>query len=519
MRLILFILLFAGLTASAVASPEMATSITRHAGPYKPSLIAFYKSQPIWWSKAGHQTSDAKQVERILADTVWQGLNPDNYKVKAIAAAREAKDWTSYDVLMTTAVIQYIRDVTAPRIAPSRLKLVGKFWNTAPSADLILATLLKRKDASDLMEDVTPKGKTYKLLQKKLKDMAAQVARSEALPSVPYMQRLQVGDASPMVPALRARLDVPNNQAPALYDDKLARAVQLFQKEHGLTPDGIVGVRTVRMMNMTPRQRMDQVIANLEWMRWIEAQAKTGKVLIVNIPAMRLWAIEDGKVAAEMSVVVGRPDRPTPVFATTVTGVRLNPTWTMPMTIKREDYLPKLKENPFSLENKNITIHQTTATGEVIAVSPENVDWQDVDEEALKTYRFVQKSGANNALGQIRLLMPNPYDVYLHDTNAPEMFGRDGRMQSSGCVRMQEPAVIAEFILRDNPGWVKDSLATLIASGKMRDVPATNRVPVYLLYQTIWPGEGGQLVMGDDIYDLDQRLIQALKTSGKYPSL
>lgn len=483
------------------------------------TAIPAHAAPSLWWSKGDRPTHDARQVEAILADAVWQGLNPANYKVKAIVAAREAKDWPKYDAAMDAAVVQYVRDVTAPRIPPSRLGLSGKFWNTPPSAALILKTLRERKDGSDLLEEVTPKGKTYRALQQKLKDMAEQVARAEQAPVVPYMQRLQVGDSSPMVPALRARLGVANDQAPALYDDRLARAVQNFQRDHGLTPDGIVGVRTVRMLNATPRQRMDQVIANLEWMRWIEANAKSGKVLIVNIPAMRLWAIEDGRVQEEMSVVVGRPDRPTPAFATRVTGVRLNPSWTMPMTIKREDYLPKLRENPFALMDKNITIYQTTATGEVIGISPETVDWAEVDEEALKSYRFVQKPGANNALGQIRLLMPNSHDVYLHDTNAPELFGRDGRMQSSGCVRMQNPKAIAEFVLNDNPGWTKESLQTLLQAGKMRDVAAAKPVPVYLLYQTIWPDARGRLVMGDDIYDLDQRLIRALKDAGKYPSL
>ncbi len=472
-----------------------------------------------WWSQNDRPTNDARQVEKILADAVWQGLNPGNYKVKDIVAAREAKDWPRYDAAMDAAVVQYVRDVTAPRIAPSRLGMAGKSWKTPPTAKLIIQTMRERKDVSDLLEEITPKGATYRALQQKLKDIADDVARAKQVPVVPYMQRLQVGDSSPMVPALRARLGIGDGQAPALYDDRVARAVQNFQRDHGLTPDGIVGVRTVRMMNATPRQRMDQVIANLEWMRWIEANVKTGKTIIVNIPAMRLWAIEDGDVKAEMSVVVGRPDRPTPVFATKVTGVRLNPTWTMPMTIKREDYLPKLRENPFVLMDKNIAIYQTTATGEVIGVSPETVDWSDVDEEALKSYRFVQKSGANNALGQVRLLMPNPYDVYLHDTNAPELFGRDGRMQSSGCVRMQRPKEVAEFVLHDNPGWTKDSLQTILDAGKMRDIAAAKPVPVYLVYQTIWPGERGKLVMGDDIYDLDQRLIRALKESGKYPPL
>jgi murein L,D-transpeptidase YcbB/YkuD len=514
----ILVLILSALPFAAQAA-DLSAAIATYGGPFKADISAFYAKQgETLWTKDGKPNRDAGQVEEIFENSIWHGLNPANY-LGGLEKAKQT-DPDGYEILMTRAALQYARDMTGPRVSPGKIGVDAGTWGRAVSAKTILMALGHEKDRSDLLEKTTPRGKTYKALQEELKRLAKEGQDPARHVTVPYTGVLHVGDRSQAVIKLRQKLDMDakNPDDATLYDDALGRKVQELQSSFGIKPDGIIGPRTIRMINASDRARLEQVVANLEWMRWVGGPGDAPKAILVNIPAMRLWAVKNNKVVHEMSVVVGRPDRPTPVFATKVTGVRFNPNWTMPMTIKRDDYLPKLQKDPLALAAKNITIQQVTDEG-VAYVAPETVDWTKVTEQDLKSLRFVQKPGANNALGQIRLLMPNRYDVYLHDTNSPELFDRDGRMQSSGCVRMERPLEIADFVMDGTKGWDKDRLNALLESGRTRDLPTDEAIPIFLVYQTIWPGDNNTLIMGDDIYGLDAKLVQALKDSGRFPPI
>ena len=215
-----------------------------------------------------------------------------------------------------------------------------------------------------------------------------------------------------------------------------------------------------------------------------------------------------------MPVVVGRRGRETMSFKARVTGVRFNPTWTVPKTIKSEDYIPKLKQNRYYLDDKNVTFIKGWGEGEQVLASSE-IDWASLNDSEIKQIRIVQSSGSNNPLGRIRLLMHNKYDIFLHDTNTDQYFGHSARALSSGCVRMSQPESVANFVLSDNKGWNNDVLQDVLAKGKMRDIPATTRIPVYLIYQSAWMDDAGRLVFSPDLYEWDADLVQKLKAKNE----
>jgi murein L,D-transpeptidase YcbB/YkuD len=230
---------------------------------------------------------------------------------------------------------------------------------------------------------------------------------------------------------------------------------------------------------------------------------------MVNIPAATVWAVDNGQVEFQMPVIVGKKVRPTQSFITEIQGVRFNPDWTVPPTIKREDILPKLIENPDYIRDKGMELIHVSPEG-AQTIDPQSVDWQNITPKELNSLEMVQIPGSHNPLGKIRILMPNKYNIYLHDTNQPEYFERAARAQSSGCIRMKEPEKMAAFVMEHEEGWSDEKMKQMLSSGRTRDVKISKSIPVYLLYYTVWTDERGQTIFGNDIYDLDDQLFNKL---------
>lgn len=240
-----------------------------------------------------------------------------------------------------------------------------------------------------------------------------------------------------------------------------------------------------------------QLALNMERLRWLPDQ-KPDKFIIVNIPSARLWAIENGKAYLEMPVIVGRKDRPTPSFITNAIGVRFNPTWTVPPTIKEKDIWPKLKENPNYLIDKSVEVYDQEQT-----LDPTIIDWNSITRSDLHKLRMVQLPGKTNPLGRIRILMPNNYSVFLHDTSERGFTDID-RSYSSGCVRLQDPEKVARFILG------KD-VKPFLKSQQTKDIMSESTIPVHILYHTAWLDSAQNIVYGKDIYGYNMKLEAALR--------
>ncbi len=477
----------------------------------------FYQSRnftPLWTSKR-----DIKDVIMVFENSWTHGLNPQNYLsdilLDLVNSPHDA-DKAPLDVMMSAAVVRYGRDLTGMRINPEEIGQSSADWRKPVSSNAILNYVMDEGSKKEALEALPPQSKLYsslrKALIKEIEDLGEPEPFENVLP-IKVDGTLRPGDRHGVVHNIRYRLGMEPEPYNDVYDDKLVKALMLFQHENGLRPDGLIGNQTLEAMNKTRQDKINQIIANLERIRWLDP-SKPDKYLIVNIPAQTLWAVENNKISLEMPVVVGRRGRETMSFKARVTGVRFNPTWTVPKTIKSEDYIPKLKENRYYLDDKNVTFIKGWGESEQVLASSE-IDWASLSENEIKQIRIVQSSGSNNPLGRIRLLMHNKYDIFLHDTNTDEYFGHSARALSSGCVRMSQPESVANFVLSDNKGWDNNALQDVLDKGKMRDIPATTKIPVYLIYQSAWMDDAGKLVFSPDLYEWDARLVQKLKAKNE----
>lgn len=503
----------------AYAQPSMAKQLHNQA-----VIDAFYMEQdgePLWLrgtklNKAG------KTLHQALQNAWHHGLNPNSYNVATIdllISHDEYGDRSSeelalkLEVLLTDGYVRYAQDLSGMRVNAYELGLRQKDWLQRISAQDALALLPEDLDDIDMfLERQGPQTATYQTLKAELISLVDNSDENLTdFDPISIRRTLYPGRKDNNVPALRLRLGVqePSQEELYIYDPLLVQAVEKFQAEHGLKPDGIVGKQTLHALNHGKDDKITQLIVNMERLRWVPDE-KPERFVVVNIPSARLWAIENGSVAFTMPVIVGRKKRPTLSFVTKIHGVRFNPTWTVPPTIKEEDILPSLLENPAYLADKGMELFDGYGR-DAPTLDPMVVDWASLSKQELNNLNMVQVPGAHNPLGLIRILMPNEHNIYLHDTNNKSLFYKADRAQSSGCVRMQDPERMAQFALKNRKGWADGDLKKIIASKKMTDLYTNDHVTVYLLYYTVWLGESGQIIYGRDIYDDDQRLLESLK--------
>jgi len=299
-----------------------------------------------------------------------------------------------------------------------------------------------------------------------------------------------------------AGLDDPAADDPWLFDEALADAVRRFQRQHGLDADGIVGAQTLAALNIPVATRIDQLRLSLERFRWVKDEA-TGSYLLVNIAGPEIFLVQDNRITWRRRAVVGRLLRQTPVFRGSMTYLELNPTWTVPPTILREDILPRVRRDPGYLAAENITLLDRDGR----RVDPYTVDWPNLRPVP---YIFRQEPGPRNALGQIKFMFPNEHFVFIHDTPSREAFRRADRLLSSGCIRIEDPLSLAEILLADPARWNQQTLAAAIATGRNQPVRLPEPWPVLILYWTAEPDDEGGIRFLRDVYNRDAQVLAAL---------
>jgi murein L,D-transpeptidase YcbB/YkuD len=333
------------------------------------------------------------------------------------------------------------------------------------------------------------------------------------IPKGPVMKE---GDLNDNIILLRKRLMLSRDlvksstENAGYFDGTLKEAVQLFQRRHGLTPDGIVGPSTLSALNVPAEKRLEQILVNLERLRQMPKNLGE-RYIEVNIPAFTLKVMDKGEVVQTMRVVVGRKDRPTPVFSGRITYLEINPYWTVPPQIAKKDILPKIRQDPSYLIHKQIKVFENWKRT-AAELDPFSIDWDQVDESYFP-YRLRQEPTASNALGQIKFMFPNKLNIYLHDTPLKELFQRQRRSFSSGCVRVEKPVDLAAYLLGDNGVWNRQKLNRII--GEENQTPKVillkSPISVYLLYQTAWMEDKDRVHFRNDIYHRDQTLVQHLR--------
>jgi murein L,D-transpeptidase YcbB/YkuD len=284
-----------------------------------------------------------------------------------------------------------------------------------------------------------------------------------------------------------------------IYDETTFNAVKNFQSRHGLAPDGVIGKGTIASLNFTKQKRKEQIIANMERWRWYPRNFEK-EYLIINIPDYSLTVIKDKDTIRSHRIIVGKASRSTPILSSKLSYVVFNPTWTVPPTILKEDVIPAATKNRGYFASKNLTIYE----GSTI-VSPS--DW--IPSKG-KSYRYVQAPGSTNSLGLVKIMFPNRFSVYLHDTNTRGYFERENRSLSSGCVRVQNPFELTEYLLSDSINWNKEKIDEVLAESKTKNVNFTKPIYLHLLYWTAW-SDKNLLIFRDDIYGLDAELYKKLR--------
>ena len=320
-------------------------------------------------------------------------------------------------------------------------------------------------------------------------------------PQAPAGQQLRLGSNSPAVSVLRRRLIVsgdigPETGASPVFDSYVEAAVRRFQERHGIIATGVVNQQTIQALNVPAETRLRQLETNLVRLRSFSRDLGN-RYVTANIPAASVETVENGEVMTHHMAGVGKIDRQSPVMQTKAIQVNFNPFWTVPASVIRKDLIPKMQADPNYLNANHIRVYNKDNQ----QLQPEQINWRSLD--ALN-FRFRQDIGGDfNSLGVVRIDIANPYGVYMHDTPAKGVFGDDFRFVSSGCIRLQNVRDYVAWLLKETPGWDRDHIDQVIASGERVDVKIAPAVPVYWVYVTAWATPDGVTQFRDDIYQRD----------------
>lgn len=305
---------------------------------------------------------------------------------------------------------------------------------------------------------------------------------------------------------------VADDKASSYYTPELARAVAEAQQAYGLQPDGKLGPATLAQLNVPAAQRLAQIEVNLIRWHWVPEE-EAPRAVVVNIPAYRLEVVEGGRAVLTLRVMVGKKSWPTPTFDDEIEYAVLNPAWNVPASIARREILPQLGANPEYLAEENLVAYAGWEGGPVAAGEIDLAAWR----RDATAYRLRQPPGSGNPLGRVKLLFPNRFHVYLHDTSARHLFASADRAVSHGCIRVEQPFRLAEALFREDPRWGGDRLEQAALQGERRTVRLPRPVPVSLRYFTAHVREDGRLELYRDVYGIDAAMIQALEAAAAAP--
>jgi murein L,D-transpeptidase YcbB/YkuD len=470
----------------------------------------FYQAEhyQLVWVDGDRPSKRARQLEAILGGAGDNGLPGELYKlpfdgIEGKSATIPADRAPELDVRATVSYFRYFLHLSAGRLDPHALE---SQWTLKPDKPDLVGILTNAVDSNDLRQavnELSPQQPQYADLQKALVKYRA-IAAKGGWPAIAAGTRLKPGDQSPMVRTLRDRLaaegdftgarENEQSEQAVLYDASITDAVQRFRERHRIKSGGMLDPETITAMNVPVDERIKEIDLALERWRWLPDHMPD-RYLLVNVPDYRLDALEHGTSVLSMRVVVGAPDKKTPIFADKMEYVIFSPYWNVPPDIARNETLPHAAKDPDYLARNNM--EAVDASGQI--VDPSSIDWT----KDMGGVRIRQRPGSGNALGGVKFVFPNNFNVYLHDTNAGTLFERMERSLSHGCVRVEEPAKLAQYVLRDQPDWTPEKIQAAMQSGQEHRVNLEAPLPVYILYMTAWVHEGGVRFL-KDIYGHDE---------------
>lgn len=479
-----------------IASKNVADSISRR-------MRSFYNArnyQFAWFSNDGlteqargfwnlHDYHTTYANDTMLKDKAFEKRMNALFAEESLSVDASNKSTVQTEIQMTQHFIQYMMSEYEEGYV--KRKEMERFVPQKKRDPLELADSLIKKKHKDnkYFEEANER---YGALKNYLAQYYNIVAKGGWRPITSGTKSLKKGASSPAIAQIKAQLrmtgDLRSADTTTVFNDTLEMAIKNFQVRHGYTPDGVVGPAIIKELNVPAQVRLQQILMNMERMRWMPNEPKSDNLILVNIPEFVLHMYEGNKKVWDMNVVVGKEGHNTTMFTGDLNQVVFSPYWNVPPSIVKNEILPAMSRNPNYLASQNMEI-----TG---------------DEGGLPKIR--QKPGGENALGQVKFLFPNSFNIYFHDTPSKSLFERDKRAYSHGCIRLSDPFELAQYLLRNQPEWTPEKIMDAMNSGEEKFVKLKKPVPVFITYYTAWVDERGQLNFRDDIYDHDQKLAKKM---------
>ena len=508
--------------ASALSAAEPPVFVTRDKEGQRLWTLTkqFYqkRGEAPAWIEGRKPRPQMDELIQVLQRTDREGLDPALYNASILTARRaeagkgflsmkgfDETEAANLDVWLTYLYLQYASDLTNGVANLAHMDPKWQIRDKKADSLALLEQALAQNSVARSLDGLTPQHAQYTALRDafaKYRDIEQKGGWAE----VPAQIKLKPGQQNAAVPVLARRLAVtgdytgtPNDQD-TTYGPELQEAVKRFQRRHGLEPDGAINAATIAQLNVPVSRRIQQISLNLERWRWLPADLGQRHVL-VNIPEYRLEVWDQGKVPLSMRVVVGKKDTPTPIFADDMTHIVFSPYWNIPTEIAKNETVPRALRDPAFLQRSNM---------EVLDKAGNVVDPASIDVENVGAYRIRQRPGSSNALGFVKFMFPNQFNVYLHDTPTDSLFARAVRSFSHGCVRLEQPEQLAQYVLADQPEWTPERIRAAMHSGQERTVKLTGPLPVYLGYWTARISADGILQFRDDLYGVDARQLSML---------
>ncbi len=479
------------------------TEITAERWIHVQRLYASYNGAPLWMDAEGPNKARTNALLRAIVNASDDALRLDAYPlgelVQAMGAVREsntptAEQLAEADVLLTTTYVALAEDLLGGQADPKQLSQDWHINARAERVDSAVARSLRSTKLDDGIARMRPQYDDYAMLQKSLLRFR-DIVTNGGWGAVPSGKLLKRGDhdSAARLAALRARLaaegfrpdssDSTISKSSTLYDRALAGAVADFQAHHGIVVDSILGDSTVQSLNVPADYRLAQIAANLERLRWLPRDPGQ-RYIIVNVSAFRLQAYDSGQKALEMKVIVGEEyeGKQTPVFADSMQTVVFRPYWLITPTIQAKEIEPKIAADPGYLERNDMEYYKDGGAT-----------------------RIRQRPGDKNSLGLVKFLFPNDFNVYLHGTPEGQLFDKDVRAFSHGCIRLEKPEELASWVL----GWPLDRVTQYEHGENNQSVRVPHKLPVYITYLTTYVRDG-DLYFGNDLYGRDDALVREI---------
>lgn len=456
------------------------------------AVYTFYDQLRWFWETGTDSLAYNAELDSLLMNT---GNAPGSFP--------DLQQKLRNEFLLTTQFFEYARYQYEGRIAKDLRKLDWYIPRGRKNYQMLLDSLVA--GVPDLAAS-EPLNRQYHLLKKQLA-IYKEISLKDTLALRFANYDLREGDSLPFLKVLRFKLALRGDLSSAdtvssRYDASLQKGIRNYQQRTGITVDGKVTSSLISHLNIPVNEHIRTILLNMERLRWVPDD-RIGEYIFVNIPEFRLHVNRDSVLLFSMNVVVGKEATQTVVFSGLLSTIVFCPYWNIPQSIIVNEMLPILKRNPGYLTSKNMEVLKN---GKV--VSPHSINWRAYTTSVPLQIR--QRPGPNNSLGNIKFVFPNEYAIYLHDTPARHLFDNTGRSYSHGCIRIAEPVMLAEYLLKDDPQWNTESIEKAMYAGKEQKVNLERKVPVFIGYFTAWVDRNGRLNLRKDIYGHDQRLAKEL---------